>query len=171
MVNVVAQNSYTLRPHKPSDMDWVIAAHRAIPPSEFGFSKDFSRMVERILRDFVRDYDENREHCWIAEMAGESVGCVFLARRSEEVGQLRLLLVSPKARGFGIGRRLVDECINFARSVGYEKIILQTDSIAVAARRIYEKAGFRLVHSRPHQFFGRQTADEQWELPLSGLEK
>ncbi len=171
MVKAVAQHSYTLRTHKPSDMEWVLAAHRSIPPGEFGFSQDFAKMVEQVVTEFVKNYDATREHCWIAEMAGEPVGCVFLARRSDEAAQLRLLLVSPSARGFGIGRRLVDECISFAKTVGYEKVVLQTDNIATTARGIYEKAGFRLVHSKPHQFFGRETAEEQWELRLSDLEK
>ena len=99
-------------------------------------------------------------------MAGEPVGCVFLVRMSTEVAQLRLLLVSPKARGLGIGKRLVDECVTFARNVGYVKIVLETDSIAVAARHLYQKTGFRLVHTEPHQFFGRETVDERWEMRL-----
>jgi len=165
-VVVKGKTGYTLRPHLPSDMDWIVAAHKEIPSDEYGFNQDFARMAEDFVANFVRNYDASRERCWIADVAGEPVGCVFLVRNSDEVAQVRLLLVVPKARGLGIGRGLVDECVRFATGVGYEKIVLQTDNIAMAARHLYEKAGFRLVRSEPHQFYGRETLNEQWELPL-----
>jgi len=158
---------YTIRPYRMSDMAWVLERHREIPSSEFGFSQEFPKMVEQILADFVKSFDEKRELCWIAEIAAKPVGCVFLVKRSREVAQLRLLLVQPEARGLGIGGRLIGECVRCARNIGYGKIVLTTDSIAIAARRLYEKAGFKLVRSEPHQFFGRETIAEEWELQLS----
>lgn len=159
--------SYTLRPHKPADMDWVVEAHKEIPSNEFGLSPEFAQMVAQIVKDFVRNYDKDREHCWIAEINSNRVGCVFLVAKSDKVAQLRLLLVAPKARGLGIGGALIGEFVSFARKVGYERIVLGTDSLALVARRLYEKAGFKLVHSEPRNFFGRETSEELWELRLS----
>jgi ribosomal protein S18 acetylase RimI-like enzyme len=123
-------------------------------------------MVEHIVANFVRSFDEKREHCWIAEMAGGQVDCVFLVRKSDTIAQLRLLLVDTKGRGLGIGKRLVDELVRFARDVGYEKITLETNDVAVVARDLYRKTGFRLVHSTPHRIFSRDLFDETWEMPL-----
>ncbi len=156
---------YVLRPHKPSDMDWVIETHKAHSKVR-GFNEEFEAMVEKIVADFAKNYDPKREHCWIAETSGEPVGCVFLVNRSETLAQLRLLLVDRRARGLGIGKRLVEECVTFARRVGYRKIILGTNDIAVTARNLYEKAGFQLVDSKPRHRFGHDMADETWELEL-----
>jgi GNAT superfamily N-acetyltransferase len=116
-------------------MDWVIETHKAHSKVR-GFDEEFEVMVEKIVADFAKNYDPKREHCWIAETGGEPVGCVFLVNRSESLAQLRLLLVDRRARGLGIGKRLVEECVTFARRVGYRKIILGTNDIAVTARHL-----------------------------------
>lgn len=147
-------------------MDWVAHRHKEAR-SGVGFNEEFESMVAGIVADFTRNYDPKRECCWIAEMDGEPVACVFLVKKSDTVAQLRLMLVEPKARGLGIGERLVEECVTFARKADYQKIVLWTNDVAVAARHVYEKAGFRLVHSEPHHIFGRDLVDETWELSLS----
>lgn len=144
----------------------VVQLHNKVRLEEFGFSKEFEAIVEGIVADFVKTYDPKREHCWIAEIEGEPVGCVFLVRKSDTLAQLRLLLVDSRARGLGIGGRLVDECVTFARKGGYHKIILGTNDIAAAARHLYKKAGFRLIESKQRHVFGHDMADEMWELVL-----
>jgi GNAT superfamily N-acetyltransferase len=157
---------YVLRPHQPSDMKRIVQLHNKVRLEEFGFNKEFEAMVKGIVVDFAKDYNPKREHCWIAETGREPVGCVFLVEKSETLAQLRLLLVDTRARGLGIGRRLVEECILFARIAGYRKITLGTNDIAVAARHLYEKAGFHLVDSKPRHVFGHDMVDETWELEL-----
>ncbi len=118
------------------------------------------------MATFIRKHDPKRERCWIAERDGEIVGWVFLVKHSKQVGQLRLLLVEPSARGLGLGKRLVDECSHFARQVGYRKIVLWTNTVLKAARRIYQKAGYRLVEEQPHHSFGVDLVGQTWELKL-----
>jgi DNA-binding MarR family transcriptional regulator/GNAT superfamily N-acetyltransferase len=158
---------YILRPHRPGDMGWVVARHGALYAEEYGWKISFEALAAEIVAQFIRSFDPEREACWIAEMDGEPVGSVFLVKGDEEnVAKLRLLLVDPKARGFGIGRRLVEECIAFARAKGYVKITLWTQSILAAARHIYESAGFRCVDRKKHEGWGVPLIGETWQLDL-----
>jgi N-acetylglutamate synthase-like GNAT family acetyltransferase len=147
-------------------MGAVIHLHGALYAQEYGWDERFEALVASIVAKFVDHFDARRERCWIAEVDGEVVGSVFLVRRSKTVGQLRLLIVHPKARGLGIGARLVAECVRFARQVRYRKVELWTNSVLIAARAIYAKAGFRLVHAEPHTSFGQELIGETWELTL-----
>jgi len=157
---------YVLRPHQPGDMGWVVHRHGALYAQEYGFDEQFEALVASIVARFVQRYDARRERCWIAEKDGEIVGTVFLVKHSRTVAQLRLLLVEPKARGLGIGARLVSECVRFARPAGYRKITLWTNSVLRAARRLYAAAGFRKVHRERHKSFGRDLVGETWERSL-----
>jgi DNA-binding MarR family transcriptional regulator/N-acetylglutamate synthase-like GNAT family acetyltransferase len=157
---------YVLRSHKPGDMGWVIHRHGVLYAQEYGWDERFEALVAEIAAHFVQNFDSKRERCWIAERDGEIVGSVFLVAKSQEVAKLRLLLVEPSARGLGIGNRLVDECILFARQVGYRSIALWTQSNLYAARHIYEKAGFRRTHEEAHNSFGHDLVAETWELTL-----
>jgi GNAT superfamily N-acetyltransferase len=157
---------YLLRPHRPGDMGWVVHRHGALYAQEYGWDERFEALVARIAAKFIERYNPKRERCWIAEKDGEIVGSVFLVTHSKTVAQLRLMLVEPKARGLGIGARLVDECVRFSRETGYRKITLWTNSILVAARHIYKKAGFRLVKKERHHSFGHALVGETWDLTL-----
>jgi DNA-binding MarR family transcriptional regulator/N-acetylglutamate synthase-like GNAT family acetyltransferase len=157
---------YLLRPPVPGDIGWVISRHGALYAQEYGFDWRFEALVAEIAAKFVAKFEPRRECCWIAERDGEPVGSVFLVKESEQIAKLRLLLVEPAARGLGIGARLVAETIRFARRSGYQKITLWTQSLLVAARYIYETAGFRLVASEPHHSFGYDLVGEHWELAL-----
>jgi DNA-binding MarR family transcriptional regulator/GNAT superfamily N-acetyltransferase len=155
-----------LREPAPGDLGWVIHAHGAVYAREFGWDETFEGLVARIVVDYMNEHDPQRERAWIAELENEPVGCIFCVRGDGSAARLRLLLVEPDARGLGVGRRLVDECVRFARRTGYESLILWTNDVLVAARQIYEEAGFRLVRSEPHHSFGAELVGQDWLLDL-----
>ena len=157
---------YLLRSHRAGDMGWVIHRHGVLYAQEYGYDEHFEALVAEIAAHFIEHFDRDRERCWIAEMNGEIVGSAFLVRSTATVAKLRLLLVEPRARGLGIGARLVDECVRFARAARYRKLVLWTQSELEAARRLYERAGFKRVHAEPHRSFGKKLVAETWELTL-----
>ncbi|MFX0211820.1 MAG: GNAT family N-acetyltransferase [Candidatus Hodarchaeota archaeon] len=157
---------FILRPHKPGDMGWVTHRHGVLYAQEYGWDEQFEALVAQIVSEFIKNYNPERERCWIAEMGEEIVGSVFLVQASETEAKLRLLLVEPKARGIGLGSRLVEECIRFARQFGYQKLILWTNDILVEARSLYIKKGFRLIDEEEHHSFGHDLVGENWELLL-----
>jgi DNA-binding MarR family transcriptional regulator/N-acetylglutamate synthase-like GNAT family acetyltransferase len=157
---------YLLRSHHAGDLGWIVHRHGALYSQEYGWDEEFEAQVAQIVSDFIKNFDPKREHCWIAERDGEIVGSVMVVQKSKTVAQLRLLLVEPQARGLGIGQRLVDECIRFARQHNYRKLVLWTNSVLDAARHIYENAGFRLVHEDPHHSYGKDLVSQDWELTL-----
>jgi DNA-binding MarR family transcriptional regulator/GNAT superfamily N-acetyltransferase len=157
---------YTLRPHRPGDMGWVVERHGTLYAAEYGWSSHIEAITAGIVGDFLKTFDPAREHCWIAEIDGERVGSAFLVKDSDDVARLRLLIVDPKARGLGLGRDLVRQCIAFARKAGYRKITLWTHGVLTAARAIYQKEGFQLTRQWVHDDFGKPEPSESWELTL-----
>lgn len=155
-----------LRDPMPGDLGWVVQQHGEIYWREYGWDSRFEALVADIAAQFVRKFQPEWERCWIAELEGERVGAVFVVRKSATTAQLRMLILSPKARGLGLGARLTDECIAFARAKGYKKMVLWTNSCLTAARGIYAQRGFTLVKSEPYEGFGQQLVGETWELKL-----
>ena len=157
---------YTLRTHQPGDIGWIIYRHGVLYAREYGWGAQFEALVAEVCVKFLREFDAARERCWIAEKDGVPVGSVMLVKSSAETSQLRLLLVEPEARGLGIAKRLVEECIQFARAAGYRKIILWTQADLAAAQHIYAKAGFQMVGESTHEHFGTPMLGRTWELSL-----
>ena len=157
---------YLLRQHQPGDMGWIVHRQGILYAEEYGWDGTYEAFAAEIVAQFIKNYDPKRERCWIAEKDGERVGAVFVAKASEEIARLRLLHVEPETRGLGIGTRLVEECIRFARQAGYQKMTLWTQSILHAARHIYKQAGFQVVSVEQHHTFGKDLTAETWELDL-----
>ena len=155
----------TLHP-EPGDIGWVIERHGALYAAEYGFDHRFEALVAQVAGAFLTEHDPARERAWIAERNGVRLGSVFLVRKTDDIGKLRLLLVEPSARGLGVGKRLVEDCIGFARQAGYRRVTLWTNDVLLAARNIYRAAGFQLVSSTPHSDFGPPMVGEEWELEL-----
>jgi DNA-binding MarR family transcriptional regulator/GNAT superfamily N-acetyltransferase len=158
--------SVTLRGPEPGDYGWVVARHGVLYAREYGWDASFEALVARIVADFAGGYDPARERVWLAEVDGERAGCVFCVHRDDTTAQLRLLLVEPDARGLGIGSRLVGECVEFARSAGYRRMVLWTNDVLDAARRIYQRAGFQLGSEQPHHSYGHDLVGQDWALDL-----
>jgi GNAT superfamily N-acetyltransferase len=153
-----------LRAHEPGDMGWIVERHAILYSQEHGWNSFIESMTAKIIADFLKNYNPDREHCWIAEREGERLGSIFIVRKSDAVAKLRLLLVEPAARGLGLGKRLVDEAVRFARRTGYTKVVLWTHSVLHTARHLYEQAGFRLVSEKKHSHFGPELTGQIWEL-------
>ncbi len=165
-----AANPIILRQHRPGDMGWVVERHGSLYSQEYGWDERFVALVARIAADFIDNLDPTRERCWIAERNNQRIGCVFLVRDTEtdptSTARLRLLLVDPAARGVGLGRTLVRECTTFARTAGYKRIVLWTNSVLTSARRIYEQEGYRLLRQKPYTAFGKDLVSQDWQLDL-----
>ncbi|MGA3088282.1 MAG: helix-turn-helix domain-containing GNAT family N-acetyltransferase [Terriglobales bacterium] len=159
--------SYRLRPHKPGDMGWVVYRHAVLYSQEYGYDESFEALVAEIVAAFLENFNPPRERCWMAESDGRILGSVFVVEKSKAVAKLRLLLVEPAARGLGIGKHLVAECVRFARQAGYKTMVLWTQSELTAARQIYQGAGFQRASQQPHQSWGRKDlVSETWKLKL-----
>jgi DNA-binding MarR family transcriptional regulator/N-acetylglutamate synthase-like GNAT family acetyltransferase len=158
--------AFVLRAPRPGDLGWIVQRHGALYAQQYGWDESFEALVARIVADYAEHHDPRREAGWIAEVDGEPAGCVLCTRREDDVAQLRLLLVEPRARGRGIGARLIEECLRFAQRAGYVRITLWTNDILHEARRLYERAGFELVESAPHHAFGRDLVEQTWARAL-----
>jgi DNA-binding MarR family transcriptional regulator/GNAT superfamily N-acetyltransferase len=161
-----SRNAVSLRGHRPGDMGWVVGRHGALYAAEYGWDERFEALVAQIVAKFINQFDPARERCWIAELGGQAVGSVFLIKESQTTAKLRLLLVEPHARGHGLGRRLVRECIAFARAKGYRKLVLWTQANLTAARAIYKAEGFVLKSTEKHDSFGERLTGEYWQMKL-----
>jgi DNA-binding MarR family transcriptional regulator/GNAT superfamily N-acetyltransferase len=157
---------WTVRHPAPGDIGWVIERHAALYAQEYNFNHKFEALVAQVAGAFLAEHDPARERGWVVERDGVRLGSVFLMRKTDEIGKLRLLLVEPSARGLGLGRRLVQDCIAFARQAGYRRMTLWTNDILIAARGIYRAAGFQLISTEPHRDFGPPMVGEEWELEL-----
>jgi GNAT superfamily N-acetyltransferase len=160
------RGAVVLRSHRPGDMGWIASRHGALYTEEYGLNHKMEAYVAEIVAKFLRQYDPVREHCWIAERHGAPIGSVILVKESDAVGRLRMLIVEPKARGLGVGRTLVEECVRFARQAGYREVVLWTHSILTAARRIYASVGFEITDTERHDEFGPELLGETWCLRL-----
>jgi DNA-binding MarR family transcriptional regulator/GNAT superfamily N-acetyltransferase len=158
--------SYVIRPPRPGDLGWVVARNGALYAEEYGWDTSYEALVARIVADYVDQHDAARECAWIAEVDGEPAGCVLCVKEDDTTARLRLLLVEPSARGMGIGGRLVEECLRFARRAGYRRMVLWTNDVLTAARRIYRRAGFELIGSEKHTSFGHDLVGETWSREL-----
>ncbi len=164
--NLPPRPGYILRPPRHGDFGWIVKRHAELYAEEYGWGAPFEGVCAQIVADFVNKFDAMTERCWIAEMDGANVGSIMLAKDSETVARIRLLLVDPKARGLGLGRDLTTECVQFARAAGYRKMTLWTHSVLTAARHIYQQAGFKLMRSEEHESWGRPVVSEHWDLEL-----
>ena len=162
-----APTSYILRPPEPGDFGWIVQRHGELYAQEYGWNEKFEGLVADIVGQFVQNFDPVYERCWIAEADGERAGCAFVVKESATIGKFRLLLVEPKARKLGIGSRLVNECIRFARTVGYKNVNFWTNNVLKDARRIYDRMGFTLVHEERHSRFGPELVGQTFEKDLS----
>jgi GNAT superfamily N-acetyltransferase len=162
------QRPVVVRPaDRPGDLGWVVMAHGEVYDQQFGWDTDFEALVARIVADYATEHDPAREAAWIAEVDGVRAGCIFLvAGDQEDVAKLRILLVTPTARGLGVGTRLVDTCLTFARDAGYRQVSLWTNDVLVSARRIYQAFGFALTDEEPHRSFGHDLVGQSWTLEL-----
>jgi DNA-binding MarR family transcriptional regulator/GNAT superfamily N-acetyltransferase len=163
---VTPSGSVVIRPFRGGDLGWMLARHGRLYAEAYGFDRAFERLVAQIVAEFLARFDAEREACWIAEIDGDPVGSIMLVDAGDDIAKLRLLLVEPRARGHGIGRSLVEECVRFARESGYRKITLWTQSILTEARAIYQRSGFTKIAEKPHRDFGVDLVGEIWEMDL-----
>jgi DNA-binding MarR family transcriptional regulator/GNAT superfamily N-acetyltransferase len=155
-----------LRPHRPGDMGWVTSANASLYAQEYGWDISYEALVARITAEFIENFDPKRERCWIAEMDGERVGSAFVVKKTDAIAKLRLLIVDPKARGLGLGKQLLDECLRFAKEAGYKSMTLWTQASLLAARGIYARAGFLMTAAEPNHAFGVDLISETWDIDL-----
>jgi DNA-binding MarR family transcriptional regulator/GNAT superfamily N-acetyltransferase len=164
------QIPYLLRMHQPGDMGWIVHRQAILYAEEYGWDETYEALAAEIVAQFIKNYDPKRERAWVAERDGRRVGGVFVAKESDEIAKLRLLHVEAEARGLGIGKRLVKECVQFSRQAGYRKMTLWTQSILHAARHIYKETGFKIVSEKKHHSFGKDLTAETWELDLRAFD-
>lgn len=167
MPATTGRGGFVLRDPRPGDIGWIIHRQTCLYAGEYGWDWNFEALVAGIGAEFIRNFRPDRERCWVAEQDGQVVGSVFVVRQDDETAKLRMLYVEAGARGQGLGRRLVDECIAFARARGYRRLVLWTNDVLVSARRIYEAAGFELVQEEPHHSFGKDLVGQVWALELA----